>query len=287
MGNRRKFLGFLVMVFCFLAGSVTAFAADTTMKNKEWLSGQGGAYVDEDKDGELEYKSYGTSYYKMKVPKQGYIIVDANFSELSGAEKYRGQNSEYEYDEEFGEGYTNIELLNSSKKTISFNGNILSGKRKISFSCAVKKGTYYLAVSGDQKYKIRYSFTSVAKTSQAGKRLKSAVSLKRGVMVKNLLFDVDSSHYYKISVPKKSKITFYVNSKIKYLDGNLGLFMQILVKKGNGYKWVDEKGKILSNDLATWDFKGKDKLVCNFPRGTYYLRVGSYFNTGYYTLKWN
>ena len=89
MRNKRKLLGFLVMVLCVLPCSLTIFAADTAMKNKKWLSGQGGAYVEEDKDGMLEYKDYGTSYYKIKVPKQGYMIVNAKVSKLTGADKYQ------------------------------------------------------------------------------------------------------------------------------------------------------------------------------------------------------
>ena len=68
----------------------------------------------------------------------------------------------------------------------------------------------------------------------------------------------------------------------------MGLFLQLLVVRGDTFDFVDNKGKLLpKDDLVTWVFKGKDKLVCNFPRGTYYLRVGSYYTTGYYTLKWN
>lgn len=288
MGNKRKFFGFLVMVFCVLACSVTAFAAGTSMKNKKWLSGQGGAYVDKDKDGELEYQDYGTSYYKIKIPKQGYMIVDVKVSELPGAGKYQEQENEDGFGEDTEEGSTFVNLLNSSKKTIYKNDNYFGSKSKFSFSWAVKKGTYYLAVGGSQKYKIRYSFTPVAKINKAGNRLKAAASLKKGVTVKNLLFDAEESHYYKINVPKKSKVTVSINSKIKETNLDMGLFLQLLVIRGNTYHFVDENGKILpKDDLVTWVFKGKDKCVCNLPKGTYYLRVGSHYTTGYYTLKWN
>lgn len=287
MRNKRKLLGFLVMVLGVLPCSLTIFAADTAMKNKKWLSGQGGAYVEEDKDGMLEYKDYGTSYYKIKVPKQGYIIVDAKVSKLPGADKY--QEQEYGYGTEgTEEGSAFVNLLDSSKKSIYKNDNYFGAKNKLSFSWAVKKGTYYLAVGGSQKYKIRYSFTPVAKINKAGERLRGAVLLKKGATVKNLLFDVDKSHYYKINVPKRSKVTISVNSKIKESNLDMGLFLQLLVVRGDTFDFVDNKGKLLpKDDLVTWVFKGKDKLVCNFPRGTYYLRVGSYYTTGYYTLKWN
>lgn len=282
MKRKRKLLGFMVMVLCFLSLSLTAFAADTTMKNKKWVTGQGGAY-EKDETGYVSYESNGTSYYKIKVPKQGYIIVDVKTSELPGKDEYDAQDDEYDGDS----GVTNVDLLNSSKKTLSENSNVLNGKNNFSFSWAVKKGTYYLAVNGDQQYKIRYSFTQVQKVSKAGKNPKSAVSLKKGATVKNLLFP-NQAHYYKIDLPAKSKVTLSFNSKIKEVD-NLGmaLTMQVAVKNGKSYKLVDEKGKLASKDESVWwEIKGKDKVVLNFPAGTYYIKMNG-TGSGYYTMKWN
>ncbi|TGY95938.1 hypothetical protein E5329_12320 [Petralouisia muris] len=63
-----------------------------------------------------------------------------------------------------------------------------------------------MAVSGDQKYNIRYTFTAVGKVSKSGTSAKNAVSLKKGKIVKDLLFP-NKYHYFKINLSKKSKVT--------------------------------------------------------------------------------
>ncbi len=72
IGNKRVWAGLLITLACMMM-SVPAFAADTTMKDKKWITGQGGAYADTDKDGTVDiYQSAGTTYYKIQIPKQGY-----------------------------------------------------------------------------------------------------------------------------------------------------------------------------------------------------------------------
>lgn len=280
---KKKIVGFMVIVLCFISLSFTALAADSAMKNKKWVSGEGGVY-EKDEEGDISYKSYGTSYYKIKIPKQGYIIVDVKTSSLPGEKDYYAQDEEFDEEDS---SFTNVSLLNASKKVLVENSNILNEKKNFSFSWAVKKGTYYLAADGDQQYKIRYSFTAVGKLSKAGKNLKSAVTLKKGATVKNLI-SLDKDHYYKIKLSKNAKAVFSFDSKIKstgLTDG--GLFMQAMVKKGGKYRVIDEKGKLIPKDNSFWwEIEGKDKVTLNLPKGTYYIRIGTYTHSGYYTLKW-
>lgn len=278
MKRKKKLLCFMVMFLCLSSVSLNAFAANTTMKNKKWVSGKCGVY-EEDEDGYIDFRSFGTSYYKIKIPKQGYIMVDVKTSPLPGEADYNAQN-DYE-----SESSTEVNLLNSSKKVLSENSNVLNGKKNFSFSWAVKKGTYYLAVSGDQQYKIRYSFTEVKKVNKAGKSLKNAAAVKRGATVKNLLFS-DQDHYYKIKLSKKSKITLSFNSKIKNSDDVMEMMVRVMVKKGNSYRCINEKGKVLSKNASSfWEIEEKGKVSLKLPKGTYYIGVRS-AGSGYYTMKW-
>ncbi len=71
--SKRIWTGLLITLACTLMMSIPAFAANTTMKNKKWVTGQGGTYVDADKDGTVDtFQSAGTTYYKIQIPKQGY-----------------------------------------------------------------------------------------------------------------------------------------------------------------------------------------------------------------------
>lgn len=280
MKGKKRFIGFIVLVMCFISFGATAFAGETELKNKKWVSGQGGVYKTEE-DGTIVYHSNGTVYYKIKIPKQGYIIVDVKTSSLPGEDDYNAQDEEYDDDP----GVTNVDLLSSSKKVLSENSNILTEKKNYSFSWAVKKGTYYLAVSGDQKYNIRYAFTAVTKVSKSGSSAKNAVSLKKGKLVKDLLFPL-KYHYFKINLPEKSKVTLIFDSKLKD-SSEMELTMRLAVKKGKTYRNVDEKGKLVAkNDAVWWEIKGKDKVTLNLPKGTYYIRMDGGSTSGYYTMKW-
>ena len=253
MKGKKRFIGFIVLVMCFISFGVTAFAGETQLKNKKWVSGQGGVY-ETDKDGTIVYNSYGTVYYKIKIPKQGYIIVDVKTSSLPGEDDYNAQDDEYDGDS----GATNVDLLSSSKKVLSTNSNDLMEKKNYSFSWAVKKGTYYLAVSGNQNYNIRYAFTAVTKVSKSGSSAKNAVSLKKGKLVKDLLLP-RKYHYFKIDLPKKTKVAIVFDSKLK--DSNsMELTMVLAVKKGKDYRFVDGKGKLVAKNNAE---SSERNLLCS------------------------
>lgn len=293
-GNKLLIMAAMVLLFAACMGT-SAFAKDTGLKNKKWVSGQGGVYVDTDKDGKVDFfQSAGTAYYKIKIPKQGYIIVDVKTSSIPGVEEYYG-----DFDEETEESL-DIGFLNSKKTELYTYSNNYDGK-SISFSQAVKKGTYYVAVSGDQKYKIRYTFKAVAKVSKSGKNLKNAVNLERGVTIKSLLFP-EKEHFYKLNVPADSKITISFDSKVR--GGILeNLWIYFYVKKGNGYYMIlDENGKTgakVDKDgkvpfkwggaVVWWEINGKkkDKVQMKLSAGTYYISACSLGSSGYYTMKWN
>ena len=184
----------LALLAAVWIGEIPASAADRTLQNKKWASGEGGVFVDSDKDGVRNfYQSNGIAYYKLKIPKQGYIIVDVKTSALPGQKEYDDRDrEEWENDpepwnnEEYEKPiwHTEVKVLDSKKKGRLYFDNEISLENKVkknyTFSVAVKKGTYYLAVDSGQKYKIRYQFTPVAKVDKAGKSFKKALALKKG-----------------------------------------------------------------------------------------------------------
>ncbi len=285
---KKKIWTGAILVLLFIAAmGVTVSADNPAMKNKKWVTGQGGAYIDTDKDGKKDsYQSYGTSYYKIQIPKQGYIVVDVKTSKIPGKEEYDAYMGEGDGLEEEDDASTILYLLNSKKKKVGSCSNFFSGKNKMVFTAAVKKGTYYISAEGDQQYKIRYTFTPVAKVSKAGKSLKKAVNLKKGATVRNLLYG-DKDQYYKFTVKEKTKITLSFNAKVRggLLD-SMGI--ELLIKKGGSYQQVDEKGKTVSkNNSVYWEMKGKDKLTATLPEGTYYIRAFTWEGmSGYYTMRW-
>lgn len=280
-------IGMIFAVVCVLTMGMSVFAADTMMKNKKWVSGQGGAYVDANKDGKIDsFQSSGTSYYKIQIAKQGYITVDVKTSPLPGEKEYSGGQEN---------AYTKLSLLNAKKKRLAEYNNHLIFQDKYEnsmvFTAAVKKGTYYIAAEGTQKYKMRYRFTPVSKINKAVKDPAKAPALKKGKTVKGLLA-IRETDYYKIKLTKKTKVTLSFQAQVRdsqqkgLLDG---LNAQLLIKKGNSYLAVDDKGKVTSKDNPFyWDhIIGKDKITATLPKGTYYVLVFAWGDlSGYYTMKW-
>lgn len=287
MKRKRMWTALLLVLLCALATGMSAFAEDVSIKNKKWVSGKGGAYIDSDKDGRVDdFQSWGKSYYKIQIPKQGYIVVEAKLSSLPGEKQYIEYISEDSDRDEKVDHSTSLSLLNSNKKQLSEHNNWLSGKKNLVFTAVVKKGTYYIAAEGNQKYRFRYSFTSVSKVSKTGKRPAKAVSLKKGKTVKSLITG-EEDQYFKIKLKKKTKVTLSFDARVRaaMMDG---LGIQFLIKKGNVCKVIDEKGKLVSKGILYYnEVTGKDKVTVTLPKGTYYIRAFAWEGTGgYYTMKW-
>lgn len=285
--KKKIWTGLIFVVLCMAVMGMTVSAGNVAMKNKKWITGQGGVYIDTDQDGKKDsYQSYGKSYYKIQIPKQGYIVVDVKTSKIPGEQEYH-ENMDGEDDGlEEEDASTYLSLLNAKKKTLGKYDNFFSGKSSMVFTAAVKKGTYYIAAEGDQQYKIRYTFTPVSKVSKAGKSLKKAVALRKGGTVRNLLYG-DKDQYYKFTVKEKTKVTLSFNAKVRstMMDG---MCVQLFLKKGSSYRQIDEKGKNTDKDnLFWWELKGKDKVTATLSEGTYCVRVFAWEGTsGYYTMRW-
>lgn len=280
--EKEIMIGCIMVLLCTLALGMTTFAAgNKTMKNKKWISGKCGAYVDTDNDGRADsYKDNGTAYYKISIPKQGYIIVDMKKSDLPGMKEYFNY-----WGDSVQSPWMSLEVLNSKKKVVSLHYDSEEVKK---FSCGVKKGTYYLKVEGNTAYKLRYTFTPVTKVSKAGKSFAKAATIKKGAAIKNVLIassniENKEEHYYKLKLTKKTKVVFSCDSKIAGKEFFTDLVAQMYVKKGKNYNQVNAKGK--TGAIFAYNVKGKKNITYTLPKGTYYLRVWS-MGTGYYGIKW-
>ena len=149
--KKKLWTGCIVVLLCAMALGMTSFAASgKSMKNKKWISAAGGIYIDEDKDGiKEEFKLYDTQYYKIKIPRQGYMVVDVKASSIPGVKEYDNYwAAQFKGDGEFAEGTEeslDVGILNSKKKELKYFTNLLSKKKDMKFSWAVKKGTYSIS----------------------------------------------------------------------------------------------------------------------------------------------
>lgn len=284
--KKKKFLvGLFMMLLCTMAVGMSSFAAETTLKNKKWVSG-GATYVDTDNDGIPDIiQGDDTTYYKIQIPKQGYIKVEVKQSSAPGAAEYWSEGVSNPFDE----SCTYIKFINAEKAELDSQMADVVDIKKITFTEAVKKGTYYLAVDSEAKYKIRYSFTAVSKVNKAATKSSKAVKLSSGKMVKALIFPnkKDEIFYYKLTLAKAKKITLSVNYQIKNSEGSLRMNWIDVWKKVSKKKYlsVNSKGETSSDYLNTWTVSGKGKITLNLSAGTYYIRVIPH-GSGYYTLQW-
>ena len=109
-------------------------------------------------------QKYGdTYYYKITVPKAGYLTVKGY-----AYSKYKA-NTNYSM---------RMTLCNSKKKPVdSSYGTGSSENRGYKVYYGVKKGTYYLKVTDGAPYKLSYSFKAV--TEKSGSKKSKAVALKK------------------------------------------------------------------------------------------------------------
>lgn len=139
-------------------------------------------------------------------------------------------------------------------------------------SVSVEEGTYYLKVN---QGKCKYSFS--AASSQENYCMQHAQKLKANKTAKIYFTPkMKYSRWYKISNPRKKKITITLNDKTqRFAIYNAKRKKVSTVKKGSSIKYCTSKAQ---------------------PKGTYYIRIVSdrnnkedddYMFGKYITLKWN
>lgn len=216
--------------------TVTAYqrqtAAGGTLKKGKWVSG---------------YAAYNVPvYYKVTAPSSGSLKVDTSGSSTNGAAQ--------------------IELLNSRKKTINYLG--LSTEKTSYYG--VKKGTYYIKLTNDGEFRLRYTLETVKEKNNTKKS--RAVNLKKGKTEKGVfaIGDKKDERYYKLVLKKNQTITGNISVKS---NGSYSFFIKQRVgKKDKTVKYTEV-------------MKGNNKVRVKLKKGTYYLVLYT-VETGGYSIQW-
>ena len=210
-------------------------------------------------------------YHKLTVNSSGLLTVGANeiyVSSYSGNVSYYGMY---------------VQLYNSKMKLLDIydSGEYVNAVNEDVAVYGVKKGTYYIKVSGEQNYAIAASFEKT--TNKGGTSKKKATTLKHNRTTSGIMPAGEKSSatdWYKFKVTKSKKLRLNIST-----TGN-GYFKFYLY--GPSYKngcYIDslwnEKGTYYSiNSLTRKKLKVKT--------GTYYIKVvrSTKKSSGKYTLRW-
>lgn len=259
------------MAFVILLLRTNVFAAEKVLQQKTWIRGTTAEHANDN------------IYYKIQVPKQGYIKV------------------EYILDRE-PEWSSKICLYDSNKKKIS-ESSVLADKNQTAY-WAVRKGTYFLKSENEVEYvetegngtadeglvdmlynyNLRYSFTAVKNKGKKVTRASKAPELKRGKTAKGLVFSNEKSGIraiYKIKVPETKKITFHFKVNTSYKSGFDSVDIRLFDAKGR----LLTDGKYKKNQIYSY---GTGKSKVNLKAGTYYIGIAKLYSDGssYYSVKW-
>lgn len=254
MKKRKKlYLAVLMMLFTMAFGmSAMAATKVVTMKPNKLYT--------------VNRKNYGDlTYHKIKISRPGYLTV------------YGYSYSTYTHDK-YSLG---VQLCSSRKKPLEQQYKTsLSDYTKPAYKAfyAVKKGTYYLAVTA-KDYRLRYSFTPVTERSGASKA--KAVTVARKRTAKGLLVAGENgtkTDWFKIRLTRKQKVTFTFTTR-----ANDYLRFQI----------VSANPKVVIGGSSVFSKNTTEKIATKdaFPAGTYYIKVSRMLSrdkdtSGYYRFSW-
>ena len=149
-----------------------------------------------------------------------------------------------------------IELLNSKKKQIGSGDTGFLTSKNVSY-VSVKKGTYYVKMTHNGSYQLRYTFKPV-KIKNNGKASK-AIQLKKGKTEKGLLIDDNKNNvrYYKITVNKDQKVN---------------LMIDITTSSDNEFGVTQMKTKNITSLKKSFTVKkGKNKKKLKLTKGDNYI----------------
>lgn len=220
-----------------------SFSSETKlMKEKVWISSH-------------PYTGENQTYHKIVISKPGYIKVEGAFLGDSG--------SMY------------ATLCNSKKVALSQQKYLYSSNNYTTYY-AVKKGTYYINITGYNDYKLRYTFSAVKDTSAQSQ--KKATVIGKGKTVKGLILSEDSLKkvdWYKVKLTKSQKLVLNVDAK------SCATLKFEIVPASSKVFLIGSSFSIYEVNGDTYGTKG------NLPAGTYYIKVTKTDAkaSGYYSIK--
>lgn len=198
-------------------------------------------------------------YYKLQVPSEGYIKIEASI------------------------GNPSVVLYNHRKKPIEKKefGTCWIGESDGSGYYGVKKGAYYLKLKCSGVYRVRYTFTPLK--SKNNTKVKKAITLKRGKKAKGcILYGKKKEYWYKVQLKKPGKLKFSLEEKSN--DNGYGAFYFAIFQKGKGrtLEYVTLENFVKGSKKSRRTFHSK-----KLKAGTYYIKVYNFsgHESGAYSIK--
>lgn len=228
--------------FTFVFESHLFQNGDRTLKNKEWTTTVTSNLNDD-------------VYYKVKMTKSGYIVIDQEFLRVNELGNYVSDNG----------GTAYLTLCNSKKEPISdecYNYSETNNRQVF----GVKKGTYFIKVNSLYGYRIKA--TLKAQSDAAGSSKSKAKTIEIGKTVKGLIYATDKTSkvdWYKFVLPKRQsvKITFKGN-----VCNGTGGFKMVIVPPSN----VTLYGNTPDIGYGT-GFTTISESDGTWSKGTWYIKV--------------
>lgn len=256
---RRAGILFMTVVMMVLMAGLTASAAG--IKTVNMKKHDSGAYYYE---GDLKDKKT-TVYHKITVKKSGVLVVSA------AAYNDNGDTSKIK-----------ITLCSSKKKSLE---NTRTVDPSSFAAYGVKKGTYYIKVSKQQKYVVAAAFEAAADKGGASK--KKATTIKAGKIYTGVMPVGESgtkADWFKFKVTKSGKKLSMMLENAT--DGTVDFYVYGPGISSKGARMRLKKGKdgtyTLGNSATQQAIKAK--------KGTYYLKAVRYSknkkSSGIYSVQW-
>lgn len=256
---RKAGILLMTVVMMVLMVGLTASAAGTkTVKMKKDDSGAY-YYV-----GDLKDKKT-TVYHKITVKKSGVLVVSAAA-----------------YNDEGETGKLKISLCNSKQKS-------LEKTRTVDLSSyaayGVKKGTYYIKVSKQQKYVVAAAFEAAA--DKGGSSKKKATTIKAGKIYSGVMPVGESgtkADWFKFKVTKSGKKLSMTLENAT--DGTIDFYVYGPGISSGGSRMRLKKGKEGTYTLGN----SATKQAIKAKKGTYYIKAVRYSknkkSSGIYSVQW-
>lgn len=203
-----------------------------------------------------------TLYHKLVVKKSGLVAICGNEYRESGTSLQAAG--------------LNVQLCNAKKKPL--HNAYLSNLNTYTEKYALKKGTYYVAVSSSQRYQLKAE--SKAWKDKSGKNKKKAATIKKGKSADGMVMvneGMKKGDWYKVKLTKRSKLRINITAACTGVVSNLKV--QIIPANRhytliNSTSLIGNKGKKLAS---------RNKLAA----GTYYIKVSKVTKSasGVYRIK--
>lgn len=241
------------MLLVFALCGMNAMAANKVVDMKAGTNG-GYTYVG------VNESSSNTVYHKLKVKSSGALVVSGN--------------TVYSW----GTSGISVVLCNSKYQVIdsSSYGSFVNATNEKAQVYGVKKGTYYLKVSGRTNYILATGFKSW--TDKGGNSKNKAKTIKINKTVKGVMpAGENKADWYKFKVTKNKKLKLTISE-----EGNGGVQFTVY---GPGISKSGSSISCYNAGKTTWLSRGSKKVKAS--KGTYYIKVTrtSKKTSGVYSVK--